>query len=234
MTNRRDFLQTGVSVSALPLTLNGLLSRSAAAAPGVAAHVTLATAIFDDRYTEGRLFAETISRIGVRTQALLDGDVTNAYLTLDRLWRHRPSAIAGLTQFGPMLVLEQLGRERGLRVALRVEHAVRADGTLAHTMTGAPDTLALAEILRQQDVEWPVLIAALAAHCRGHCSAPAERTIKTAGGRPLLMQRPNASGSAGEPESVIHYYRQFAIQEGRGIPWDGPLFSWVLASGAPA
>ena len=36
------------------------------------------------------------------------------------------------------------------------------------------------------------------------------------------------------PESVIHYYRQFASQEGNGVPWDGPLFSWVLAPGAPA
>jgi hypothetical protein len=48
------------------------------------------------------------------------------------------------------------------------------------------------------------------------------------------MERPTDSGSTGESDSVIHYYRQFAIQEGRGIPWDGPLFSWVLAPGAPA
>jgi hypothetical protein len=227
-------LQTGVSASALPLALHGLLSREAAAEPGVMAHVALATAIFDARYTESRLFAASLDGLGVRTQALRDGDVTDAYLTFDRLWRHQPTAIAGLTQFGPMFVLEQLGRERGLRVALRVAHEVRVDGTLAHTLTGAPDTLALAETLRQQDVEWPVLIAALVAHCRGDCSAPVERTIATTGGRPSLMERPTDSGSTGESDSVIHYYRQFAIQEGRGIPWDGPLFSWVLAPGAPA
>lgn len=171
MTNRREFLQTGVSVSTLSFAINGLVS-DAAHARSADNKVALHKAIFDDRYAEGRAFAQTISGLGVPAEALRDGDVTHFYEELDLLWRERPAAIAGLTQFGPMFVLERLGLERGLRVARRVEHEVRSSGPLEHTMTGAP-------------------------------------------------------------ESVIHYYRPLALQEGRGIPWDGPLFSWVIAPAPP-
>src|SRR5690606_33507681 len=159
--------------------------------------LALATAVFDDRYAEGRLFADTIAATGVRAQALRDGDVTDAYLALDRLWRERPAAIAGFTQFGPMFVLERLARERGLRVAMRIEHEMKAEGMLTHTVTGPPDMLALAAALQQQSPEWAMLSAALAAHCRGDCLAPAERTIATPGAKPVLT-RP-ASGSDGVP-----------------------------------
>lgn len=237
MTNRREFLRTGVSVSVLPLVTHGLLSPAAASALSEdirASHAVLHQAIFDDRYAEGRSFAEAIGAVGVRARALRDGDVTDPYQELDLLWRERPAAIAGLTQFGPMFVLERLGRERGLRVALRIEHRVQADGTLAHVMSGAPDTLSLAETLRRHGVDWPVLIAALATRCRSGRPARAARTITTPGGKPVLARAPAAPGSADAPESVIHYYRQFAIQEGRDIPWDGPLFSWVIAPAARA
>lgn len=237
MTNRREFLQTGVSVSVLPLVTHGLLSPAAASAlseDSRANHAVLHQATFDDRYAEGRSFAEALGAVGVSARGLRDGDVTDPYQALDLLWRGRPAAIAGLTQFGPMFVLERLGRERGLRVALRVEHRVRADGTIAHVMSGAPETLSLAETLRRHGVDWPVLIAALATRCRADCTPPAARTIATSGGEPVLARAPDAIGCADAPASVIHYYRQFAIQEGRDIPWDGPLFSWVIAPPARA
>ena len=234
MTNRREFLETGVAVSALPFALNGLVAPEAAAARGAAGHVALEKAIYDARYAEGRLFAAALADLGVPAEALGDGDVTDAYVELDLAWRRRPAAIAGLTQFGPMLVLERLGRERGLRVAFQVEHQVHADGVLAHIMSGAPDTLALAETLRRRELEWPVLIAALAAHCRGDCTAPISRSIATPGAKPVLGREPNAPGLPDAPASPIHYYRPLALQEGRGIPWDGPLFSWVIAPRARA
>lgn len=234
MTNRREFLQTGVSVSALPLVMRGLLAPGTAAARGTGERLVLHKAIVDDRYAEGRQFAETLGEIGVPAEALNDGDVTRAYLALDALWRNRPVAIAGLTQFGPMLVLERLGGERGLRMAFRAEHRVSPDGMLAHALSGAPETLDIAENLRREVLDWPVLIAALAANCRGDCLTPAERIIATPGRKPAMTRAAPASSVAGEPESVIHYYRPFTVQEGREIPWDGPLFSWVIAPAARA
>lgn len=234
MTNRREFLQTGVSVSALPLAMKGMLAPGTAAASGTVGYLTLRKAIVDHRYVEARRFGEALAGIGVQAEALRDGDVTDSYLALDEQWRKRPVPIAGLTQFGPMLVLERLGRERGLRMALRAEHRPRSDGTLAHLLSAAPETLDLAERLQREGLEWPVLTAALAASCRADASAHGERTIVTPGRDPAMLRPAAASTEIGEPETVIHYYRPFAIQEGREIPWDGPLFSWVIAPAARA
>jgi hypothetical protein len=69
------------------------------------------------------------------------------------LWRKEHVAIAGLTQFGPMFVLERLAHERGMHVALRVEHQVRAAGTLAHAVSAHPETVALAEQLSSRGLD---------------------------------------------------------------------------------
>lgn len=233
MTNRREFLQTGVSVSALPLALHGLLSAETARARSADERTMLEAVVVDDRYAEALRFADALGVLGVPAQSLRDGDVTDSYLALERLWRERPVAIAGLTQFGPMFVLERLGREHGLRVALRAEHRVNGDGTLAHVIGGAPDTLAFAETLQRESPDWPVLTAMLAASCRGAGAATRECTIATPGGKPRLRRSAGAPKDPA-PDSVIHYYRQFALQEGREIPWDGPLFSWVIAPRARA
>jgi hypothetical protein len=231
MTNRRQFLRTSVSVSALPLA-NGLLSRESFARTG--AGIRIHKAIFDDRYVEARIFAEAMGRFGVPVQPLENGDVTDLWRSArDALRRRRQAAIAGTTQFGPMFAFEQLGREHRMRVVLRIEHQARDDGTIEHVMTGPPETLALAEDLRLQGADWPVLMAALAAHCRSDGCAPAEHCAVTAGAPPILTKPRSRRGKPG-PESVIHYYLPHAIREGHGVPWDGPLFSWVIAPPAAA
>ncbi len=234
MTNRREFLQTGVTVSAMPLAINGLLSAGTAAARGAGTAPVLHTALSDDRYAEGRRFAEALGEIGVRAVALRDGDVTEPYLALAALWRERPAAVAGLTQFGPMFVLERLGFEHGLRVVLHVEHRVSGDGELEHSITGAPQVIALAEALQRQGVEWPVLFAALARAAGDGRGPRTERAIRTAGARPKLSRGEDPRDPFGVPESVIHYYRPIALRHGYGIPWDGPLFTWVIAPAARA
>jgi hypothetical protein len=232
MANRREFLQTGVSVTALPPAINALLS-GVASARAEGDNAVLHKAIFDDRYAEGRAFAAAIGRFGVPLHALRNGDVTDFwYDELDMLWRERPAAIAGSTQFGPLFALERLASERGMRVALRVEHQVRPDGTLAHVMTGAPETLALAERLRVERIDWPLLVAALLTHCRADCRAPVEHTVVMPGEAPALQTASVPLGSPRAPHSVIHYYTPKAIQEGRDVPWDGPLYSWVIAPAA--
>jgi hypothetical protein len=227
MTNRREFLQTGVAVSALPLTMNGLLATQGSVSRMGQSNATLHKAIFDGRYAEGRGFAEAVSRFRVPVHALENGDVTELWCELDLLWRRQPAAIAGFTQFGPMFALERLANERGMRVALRVEHQVSEDGTLIHVMSGPPETMALAEQLSAERMAWPTTSAALVASCSANCAAPVRGTIVTAGARPLLER---AADSA-VPESVIHYYTPRAVQEGHGVPFDGPLFSWVIAPG---
>lgn len=120
MPNRREFLQTSAVVSAI--ALNGVLPANGAAI-GERPRVPLSWALYDDRYAEGRSFAEAASAQGIATRALDDGDITRFwYDELDVLWRREPAAIAGLTQFGPMLVIEQLAADRRMHLTLRGEH----------------------------------------------------------------------------------------------------------------
>src|SRR5688500_6295717 len=128
MPNRREFLQTGAAVSAI--AANGVIVRGAEAV-GSRPPVALGRAIYDDRYAEGRRFAAVVREHGVATRTLDGGDDTGFWSEeLEGLFRREPTAIAGFTQFGPMFVVERLAAERGIRLALRVEHCGAADGTL--------------------------------------------------------------------------------------------------------
>jgi hypothetical protein len=225
MTNRREFLQTGVAVSALPLAINGILTPDAAAASADVSNVRLYKAIFDDRYAESLTFAREVGRFRVPGYALENGDVTDLWYELDLHWRNEPAAIAGSTQFGPLFVLERLAHEHGMRVAIRVEHQVRADGTLAHVMSASRETLALAERLRSEQMDWPAMMAALVSHCRVQRTAPISHTLVMPGAQPVLTD----TFDSRMPESIIHYYTTIAIQQGHSVPWDGPLFSWLIA-----
>src|SRR5687767_3909141 len=111
MTNRREFLQAGVVATALPLAVGGMLRSTDAAAHIHMPRIPIYKAIFDERYSEGRAFGEQVARNGAAAHAIADGDITNFWFDeLDLLWRETPVAIAGLTQFGPMFVLERFGR----------------------------------------------------------------------------------------------------------------------------
>jgi hypothetical protein len=230
MTNRREFLQTGASVSALPLA--GRLLPPDARPRIDPSHASFSGAVFDDRYAEGRSFGEAMRQLGVPVRGLANGDTTELWHDAQDLLRRKPlAAIAGTTQFGPMFVFEQLGTQRRMRVTLRVEHRVRGNRTIAHVMTGPPETLALAEDLRQRSMSWPALMAALFVHSRADASGTVRRTMIMPGSKPE-PRRASSAGNESAPESPIHYYRPLALQEGHRVPWDGPLFSWVIAPAA--
>jgi hypothetical protein len=225
MTNRRGFLQTSAAVSAF--AANGLVARSAGALGAVRADVSLHKVIYDDRYAEGRQFAATAATYDVPVRALDDGDVTRFwYDELDLLWRREPAALAGATQFGPMFVLERLAAERGMRVAMRVEHLAQAGGTLAHVFTAPAETLAMAEELRSAGLEWPALMAALVCCCSA-ARACQHATLRMPGTKPELAA--DAAARASTQPSLIHYYTPRAAQQGYGVALDGPLYSWVIA-----
>jgi hypothetical protein len=226
MPNRREFLQTGAVVSAV--AMNGLMVRGVDAMSATRGRSALHKAIYDGRYAVAREFAAAVARQGVAIGALEDGDVTRFwYDELDLEWRRRPAAIAGTTQFGPMFVLEQLGPERGLRTALRVEHRPQPDGTLVHEITSDVNTVALARGLCAAGFEWPVSMAALV--CSVSTAATRQETAMLAigGTQPQLAAAIAAQGVS--QSSSIHYYAPRAVQQGYGVALDGPLFSWALA-----
>jgi hypothetical protein len=228
MTNRREFLQAGVAATALPLAVGGMLKTASPTADASAPRVPIYKAVFDERYAEGRVFGDQVARNGVATRAFADGDITSFwYDELDLIWRETPVAIAGLTQFGPMFVLDRLGRERGLHTVLRIEHRPEADGVLRHVMTGPSQTLGLVSRLGSEGWAWPAAMACAVSGCHADCSVLAEEMCLTKGVRPEIAGA--ASSRTRGPERIIHYYMTDADREGRDLPLDGPLFSWVIA-----
>ena len=223
MTNRREFLQTSVSVSSLPLAMKVGLPASAIAAPEY--RIELDRVVFDDRYPEAVAFAHAAGGTAATSRALDRGDVTALwYDELDAAWRDKPLTIAGMTQFGPMFVLERLARERGLELIMRIEHGVPSQGTMAHEVMGPPETAIAAEYLEAQPLDWPVLAAVMVTHCPARGPERATRRFKTAAAAPVPVEP-----TGPQPDTVVHYYLSAALRDGEGIPWDGPLFTWLIA-----
>jgi hypothetical protein len=221
MPSRREFLQKSAIVSAI--AANGAIARAGAVAGTPA--VTLGRVIYDDRYAEGRRFAAVVGAHGVPTRTLDGGDITRFwYDELEALWAREPMGVTGFTQFGPMFVVERLATERGLRMALRVEHRTAADGTLLHVLEGSRETLALATEVEALRSDWPALMAALAASLSADDSPPRTAALVTPGPAPTL-----ASAAPPSAPSFIHYYVPYAMQVGHGPALDGPVYSWVVA-----
>jgi hypothetical protein len=220
MPSRREFLQTGAVVSAI--AANGVVAAGAETA-GAPAPVTLARAIYDDRYAAGRRFAAVAAARNVPVHALEDGDITRFWFEeLELLWRRERVAIAGFTQFGPMFVVERLAAERGLRCVLRVEHCRAADGRLAHRLAGPRETLALAAEFEKQS-DWPGLMAALA------CRAGADDSVLRSAELATSQSVPSLAETAAAASPFIHYYAPQLEQQGYGPALDGPLYTWVVA-----
>ena len=224
MPNRRMFLQSGAAVSAI--AMNGAIVRSANALSG-RSHVTLVRAIYDDRYAEGRRFAAAVGAHGVATRALDEGDITRFwYDELDAIWRHEPVAVAGFTQYGPMFVTERFAAERGMDLALRVEHRSDGNGTLAHVVTGPGETVALAADIANAGSDWPGLMATLVCCASGDRSPRETCTLPTQG--PAPSRAPEASTPSSQGASIIHYYTPLTVAQGYGESLDGLLYSWVV------
>jgi len=76
--------------------------------------------IFDEDLRESRLFAREATRLGLPTVSFSGEGATDLwYYELDPIWRQQPLAIAGVTRFGPLFVLERLAWDRGMRVLYR-------------------------------------------------------------------------------------------------------------------
>ena len=222
MPNRREFLQSSATVSAI--AANVVLSPNASAV-GAPSPVTLARAVYDDRYAEGARFAAVVGAQGVRTHALDGGDITRFwYDELEPLWRREPVAIAGFTQFGPLFVVERAAAEHDMQLVLRVEHCRADDGTLAHRFSGPRETLALAAGFEELHRDWPGLTAALA--CRVSADDSPRRSAELS--TPEVAPSRTSSADAPAP-SFFHYYTPLAEQQGYGAALDGPLYSWVVA-----
>src|SRR5689334_15407428 len=140
MTSRREFLQAGLTASALlPVGARANFVGVEARSPVLPMYKVL----HDTRFAASVAFARRAAARGVAVHAMT-GDMTPFwYDDLYHRWRQEPVAIAGLTAHGALFCLERLAWEQRMRVIYRGEHAAAAGGYVVHRFEG-PAQLAAA------------------------------------------------------------------------------------------
>ncbi len=213
MSNRREFLRTGVALtatvasSAVPgwateragsssPTPSGQQYRRPAGATGD--RLWPVKVVFDEGFAESRAFAKAARALGMRTHGI-SGDVTALwYDDLYHRWRGGPAVIAGLTGASGLFCLERLAWDASHRVVLRVEHTRTPDGRVRHVFAG-PAQLSEHAVLRPDRLRagWPAAMAQLVAGC--------------------------PSGQ------YLRQIRSLVATRASSTHWSEPLASWIIA-----
>ena len=114
MTNRRQFMQSGLAFSVLPLTELSAMKMAVAAPEG--AYLTLESFVADKRYMESIATASKISSEGVPVVEIT-GDMTELWIgQYSKQWKQAPMTLAGVTGSDALFVLETLAPDYGMRV----------------------------------------------------------------------------------------------------------------------
>ena len=133
MTNRREFLQIGVTATAWPMVARAAEAAGIAPAPQT---MPLFAVVYDSRFSDSIAFAKRCADLGFRTHAI-DGDMTRFwYDEVYPRWQQGPAAISGLTAHGPMFCFAELARDVRMRVVFRAEHRPAPGGGIAHEFSG--------------------------------------------------------------------------------------------------
>lgn len=133
MTNRREFLQIGVTATAWPLVAR---AAQAAGLETVPQQTPIAAVVYDTRFADSVAFARRSASLGLTTHPI-DADMTRLwYDEIYHRWQQGPAAIAGLTAHGPMFCFAELARDVRMRIVFKAEHRAVAATQLAHGITG--------------------------------------------------------------------------------------------------
>jgi len=95
---------------------------------------------FDARRSHALAFAETARQLGARTRAIR-GDISAASFQdvcarwHSTRWRAPGTAVAGITDFRSLFLLQTIAADAGMRTVLRIHHHARAE-TIAHEAFG--------------------------------------------------------------------------------------------------
>jgi hypothetical protein len=155
--------------------------------------------VFNDRYSDARVFADVLGRQGTPGLPIAGDAGTLWYGALAKHIAGGRRRFAGIGTPTDLLILESLAREVGLRVQLRTQHDCRGRRTLTHSISGAS----------------PASRTALAAGLEG--SDWAERLA------PALVLAADADGIPQGSDAVV------VTNVERSHDHPGMLISWVLA-----
>lgn len=135
MANRRQFLAVSLAGSALI----SAYSVRAGAVLTDSAHKTLSGFVFDERFAQAALLARDLKPLGVRAFAIQE-DVSDVwYEQLSPALQAGAQTIGGLTSAGGLFVLNRLGFDAGLSLALHGTHQFADDRDEAqHALDASP------------------------------------------------------------------------------------------------
>jgi hypothetical protein len=201
MANRREFLQSGITASVVPMVLGGWRLKAAGLDHPFlqpdSEGTRLYKVLFDLRLPDSVIFGDEAAVLGADT-AGFRGDITDFWVRdLSRRWKREPVAIAGLTTHGALFCLERWGWDHGLRVVYRAEHLRQSDGLTGHTING------------------PTKVVAQVREALG-------------GKGPWSAQLPRAMTTCPAGKAVLTTEHVTTTAQ-NGPPADEPLYSWVIA-----
>lgn len=177
MTNRRQFIQSGLALSAASLPVSALAG---------AASTTSSPALRLERFvvdTRVPAAVELATRAATRAIAVAEtsGDLTDLWRSdLAARWKRAPMALAGATTRAGLFVLETLANDHGMRVVYRGIHERFARDSARHVLSGPASVLAHAA--RTEEPLWAALCGAMAACPLGRTPAARLELEREAGG----------------------------------------------------
>lgn len=165
MATRRQFLQGSLATTGLALASSAFAGSGIASVLGPSgARLQLQGLVFEPRLAQSTAFAAEARRLGLPTFGI-DGDITPVWARIVDLWRAAPAAIGGLTTHTPLMLLEQSGRDHGMRVVFRAEHRPGRDGMVAHSISGPSDAIGAFGLAARRGRDYGACVARALVQC---------------------------------------------------------------------
>jgi hypothetical protein len=167
MTNRREIIQAALSAAAVLPAFKAFA--------GAPADMPLFKVLYDQRSEHGLMFAAQAARQGAPVHATR-GDVTGVWFDeLQPCWKSRQGAVAGLTDFQSLFVLDMMARDAGMRAVYIAAHRSLGQGAFEHRLFGPRDLVRLAS----REVggnDWPGKAARIVTHLPDRVSVAADQS----------------------------------------------------------
>ena len=154
---RREFLKSAAIVPACVASSHwSVFAESTADATKLP---RISAVVYDERYANCRIFAETLARHGAVALPSSGDAVRVWYGTLRRHLADDPGFVAGFTTDSDLTVSRECGRELGLRLVYEGSHDSRASNRLTHRLRGTGAEKEVYAALLRDDIAWPEAIA---------------------------------------------------------------------------
>lgn len=143
MIGRRGFLQLGPAALASTLVPDW---NSALGAVTTGGACKIRRGIVDRRFPVSSAFGKALNKQKIHTSDVSNGIARLWYHGLRSELRTNRAPIAGLTGRSMLFCLEELARDVDMRVVVRVDHLIEADGRVRHDVSGSADFFAGAQL----------------------------------------------------------------------------------------